>query len=120
MAKTWLNLFVAESGTSRSTKTNIDKTETVKFKDGATLRLWESAQSGAVVFDSDEHFAYGGSEVYLTIGFKDGSSKFLSAALGTDLVVKDVTSLSVSVLYPLPKGVPYQTFVNAHVVYEVL
>ena len=120
MAKQWLNLFVAKAENAGNTSRAIDATETVKFKGGAIIRLWESERSGGVVFDSDEHFSFGNSEVYLTITFKDGSSRFLSAALHTDIILKDVTELSVSILMPLPAGVAYSAFVNAHCVYEVL
>lgn len=119
MAKTWLNLFVADS-TDRSTTSSIHKTETVSFDEPATVRLFESNRSGAVVFHSDDYFMMGDSEVYLTIAYGDGRSEFLSAPLGTDLILNNVSSLSLAILLPVPMGVGYQAFVNAHVVYEVL
>jgi hypothetical protein len=119
MAKEWLNVFVDQSGSSPASQW-VTATDVVKVN-GATLRLWESDRSGAVTMNRNDVAAYGDAEVFLTIAYQNGSSRFLSAPLHTPVDVSGVASLTLTILFLTgPPGTSYTALVNGHCVYEVL
>lgn len=119
MATEWLNVFVDQSGSSPASQW-ITATDVVRVN-GATLRLWESDRSGSVTISRNDVDAYGDAEVYLTIAYQNGTSRFLSAPLHTAVDVYGVESLTLTILFLTgPSGTSYRALVNGHCVYEVL
>jgi hypothetical protein len=88
---------------------------------GRTVRIFETSRSGVVTIDNQSLCAFGDAEVFLTIRFSDGSSRYLSAPLGTEIDVPNVQTLDLSILFLTgPAGSGYRALVNGHCIYELL
>lgn len=119
MAREWLNVYIDKSGTSPTSQW-VKKKDSVNLKE-ATIRLFESDRSGAVIMTKDGINSYGDSEVYLKIIFANGKFRYLSAPLHTPIEVSNVASLELTILFLVgPPGTKYRALVNGHCVYEVL
>lgn len=125
MAKTWINHFIAENGTwTPAQPVARESAAQANFTTPATVRLYETARSGFVLFGAETGFSCGEPEVYLKINLSTGGYRYLSAPLGSSLDVENVSSLQLYILYsvaaPGATSVPYRAWINAHCVYEVL
>src|SRR5262249_53331259 len=81
----------------------------------------QSMHGGALIMTHSGISSYGDSEVYLKIKFLNGTFRYLSAPLHAPVVVLDVASLELNILFLVgPTGTAYRALVNAHCVYEVL
>ncbi|BCA56936.1 hypothetical protein W02_40760 [Nitrospira sp. KM1] len=119
MARQWLNVFIDQGGNAPPSQW-VTRSDVVQLNAKA-IRIIESDRSGSVTMTHSELSSYGDSEVYLKINFQDGTFRYLSAPLHTDVEVPNVASLELTILLLVgPTGTPYRALVNAHCVYEVL
>lgn len=115
----WLNAFVAREDEAPARPWF--ETSVIQEFRPAAIRIHESDRSGVVRFTNSGVSSYGDPEVFLTIGYSDGTSRYLSAPLHTPIDVLNVTSLRLSIAFETgPEGTVYVALVNAHCVYEVL
>ena len=124
MASQWLNVFVAQPLGTVPESPFVEVSDGVQLN-GASVRILETDRSGVVrvtaVTPQSTQAVYGNAEVFLTITFQDGSSRYLSAPLHTPVDVANVASLRLGLIFDAGSpGTSYRALVNAHCVYEIL
>jgi hypothetical protein len=125
----WLNHFIDTGGQwlpGQPAFYQSSNQETFPDANGRDIRLHETARSGSVLLSpvGGALTSYGDAEVYLTIIFADGTSRYLSAPLRTPIRVNNVRTLQLFLLVPIGNvgctSVTWRTLVNAHCIYERL
>jgi hypothetical protein len=119
MPREWLNVFVDQSGASPASEWI--KSSVSVNTNGRRVRIWESNRSGSVIISDPGRLAYGDAEVYLKLTFTDGTYKYLSAPVMTQIDVPNLQDLELNILFLVgPVGANYRALVNGHCIYEVL
>jgi hypothetical protein len=140
----WINVWIDKTGDDQH-GTFLVFSRTARFggNRGATVRLEETAKSGAVIVQtysdpvqpnevvtelpigpSDQSLScYGDAEVYVLIR-QGNAGRFLSGPLNTSIELKGIVSVQLIILAPLPirlKGMRYvyRTNLNGHCVFSV-
>jgi len=126
MPKEWLNHHANLEGLWHQGQPEFVKSANKVTLGGVSVRIFETACSGAAILSPvGAHLSsYGGSQVYLKIGFSNRRSKLLSAPLGTPVDLENVESIELNLLCPVGNAaatsVSYRALINAHCVYETL